>query len=101
MNKRLCMINEAGRHGGQLNMLKAITGGDYIPLERKHVQQSGSFIFDGLVLMASNENLQSTDSTSGLEPAILILSLLICVAHLKTCSDRALGERKGDQHSPM
>lgn len=65
--KRLCLINEAGRHGGTLNMLKAITGGDHIPLERKHVQQSGSFVFDGLILMASNEDLQSTDNTSGLE----------------------------------
>lgn len=65
--KRLCMINEAGRHGGALNMLKAITGGDHIPLERKHVQQAGSFVFEGLVLMATNEDLQSSDSTSGLE----------------------------------
>ncbi len=65
--KRLCMINEAGKHGGALNMLKAITGGDHIPLERKHVQQAGSFVFEGLVLMATNEDLQSSDSTSGLE----------------------------------
>ena len=65
--KRLCMINEAGRHGGSINMLKAITGGDHVPLERKHVQQAGSFVFAGLVLMASNEDLMTTDSTSGLE----------------------------------
>ncbi len=65
--KRLVMINEAGQHGGALDMLKAITGGDYLPMERKHVQQNGSFVFDGLVLMASNEDLHSTDSTSGLE----------------------------------
>ena len=65
--KRLCMINEAGRHGGDINMLKAVTGGDALPLERKHQQQTGSFTFDGLVLMATNEDLQTTDSTSGLE----------------------------------
>jgi len=65
--RRLCMINEAGRHGGALNMLKAITGGDHVPLERKHVQQTGSFVFTGLVLMATTEDLQSTDTTSGLE----------------------------------
>lgn len=65
--KRLCMVNEAGRHGGSLNMLKAITGGDHLPLERKHVQQSGTFRFDGLVLMASNEQIMSSDATSGLE----------------------------------
>lgn len=65
--KRLCSINEAGRHGGKLDMLKAVTGGDHLPLERKHVQQTGTFVFDGLVLLASNEPIQSTDTTSGLE----------------------------------
>lgn len=65
--KRLCMINEAGKHGGALNMLKAVTGGDHLPLERKFVQQVGSFVFGGLVLMATNEDIQSTDTTSGLE----------------------------------
>lgn len=65
--KRLAMVNEAGKYGGSLNVLKAITGGDHIPLERKHVQRSGSFVFGGLVLMATNEPIVSTDSTSGLE----------------------------------
>jgi putative DNA primase/helicase len=65
--KRLLIINEAGKHGGALNMLKAITGSDPIPLERKNEQQSGSFVFEGLAILASNEDLQSTDSTSGLE----------------------------------
>ncbi|MCK7579072.1 MAG: DUF5906 domain-containing protein [Chromatiales bacterium] len=58
--KRLCMINESGRHGGELNMLKAITGGDHIPIERKNVQQTGSFVFEGLVLMATNEPMVSS-----------------------------------------
>ena len=65
--KRLAMINEAGHYGGGVNMLKAVTGGDHLPLERKHVQQSGTFQFGGLVMMASNEQLTSTDATSGLE----------------------------------
>ena len=65
--KRLCMINEAGKYGGSVDVLKAITGGDHIPLERKRVQQNGSFRFRGLVLMATNEPIIATDSTSGLE----------------------------------
>jgi putative DNA primase/helicase len=93
VNKRLCMINEAGKHGGQLNMLKAITGGDHIPLERKHVQQSGSFIFDGLVLMASNENLQSTDSTSGLERR----RLTVRFSRTATPKERADWEARGGE----
>lgn len=65
--KRLAMVNEAGHHGGSLNMLKAITGGDHLPLERKHVQQSGTFQFHGLVLMSTNEQLTTSDNTSGVE----------------------------------
>ena len=65
--KRLCQIHEAGRHGGALNVLKSITGGDALRLERKHVQQTGSFVFGGLVLLATNEDMQTSDSTSGLE----------------------------------
>ena len=60
--KRLCLINEAGKFGGQLNMLKAMTGGDHLPLERKHQQQSGTFVYKGLVLMATNEDLSNSDS---------------------------------------
>ena len=67
VGKRLAMINEAGRHGGSVDNLKAITGGDYLSIERKHEQQTGGFYFDGLVLMASNEQLQTKDRTSGLE----------------------------------
>jgi putative DNA primase/helicase len=67
VGKRLCLVNEAGRHGGAVNALKALIGGDTMKIERKHVQSSGNFVFSGLVLMASNEQLQTTDSTSGIE----------------------------------
>jgi putative DNA primase/helicase len=61
-NKRLCVINEAGKFGGQLNMLKAMTGGDHLPIERKHQQQSGTFVYKGLVLMATNDDISTSDS---------------------------------------
>ncbi|SFI96411.1 phage/plasmid primase, P4 family [Nitrosomonas sp. Nm34] len=66
-NKRLAVITESDKYGGSINVLKAITGQDHIRLERKHQQQSGSFIFPSLVIMASNESLQVTDHTSGLD----------------------------------
>ncbi len=66
-NKRLAIISESDKYGGSINNLKAITGQDHIRLERKHQQQSGSFVFQGLVVMASNESLQVTDHTSGLD----------------------------------
>ena len=65
--KRAALITDSDKYGGSVNVLKAITGQDPVRLERKHVQQSGSFIFDGLVIVASNEPLATTDYTSGLE----------------------------------
>lgn len=66
-NKRLALITESDKYGGAINVLKAITGQDSIRLERKHQQQSGSFVFEGLIVIASNESLQVTDHTSGLD----------------------------------
>ena len=60
--KSLALINEAGRFGGQLNMLKAMTGRDHIPLEIKHQQQNGSFVYGGLFLLATNDDIASSDS---------------------------------------
>lgn len=66
-NKRLAVISDSDKYGGSINNLKAITGQDSIRLERKHQQQSGNFVFQGLVVMASNESLQVTDHTSALD----------------------------------
>lgn len=66
-NKRLAIISESDKYGGSINVLKAITGQDYIRFEQKNKQQAGGFIFPGLVVMASNESLQVTDHTSGLD----------------------------------
>ena len=66
-NKRLAVISDSDKYGGSINNLKAITGQDHLRLERKNQQQTGSFIFPGLVVMASNESLQVTDHTSGLD----------------------------------
>jgi len=63
--KSLCLINEAGNYHGELNQLKAMTGRDPLSLERKHQQQSGSFKYGGLVLLATNDDISASDS--GLE----------------------------------
>lgn len=65
--KRLAIISDSDKYGGSINKLKAITGQDPLRLERKHIQQAGSFVFDGMVFLASNEALVTTDYTSGLE----------------------------------
>jgi putative DNA primase/helicase len=65
--KRLAMITESDKYRGGVNTFKKATGQDPLRLERKQVQQAGSFIFDGLVVMASNEALTTTDHSSGIE----------------------------------
>jgi len=64
--KRLAVISDSSRYGGEVSVLKAITGGDPIRHERKNQQQSGSFLYKGVVVIASNEAIQSTDYSSGL-----------------------------------
>lgn len=64
--KRLVIVSDSSRYGGEVSQLKALTGGDHLRFERKGVDASEDFVFKGLVLIAANENIQSTDYTSGL-----------------------------------
>ena len=64
--KRLAVISDSSRYGGECSVLKAITGQDPVRLERKNKQQSNSFVFGGAVIIASNAPIQSTDYSSGL-----------------------------------
>lgn len=64
--KRLALISDSSRYGGEVSVLKALTGGDPVRMEKKNQQQSGSFVFQGVVVVASNEAIQTADYTSGL-----------------------------------
>lgn len=66
-NKRLALITESDKYGGSINNLKAIVGQDRIRIERKHQQQTGGYVFGGLVIIASNESLRVTDHTSAVD----------------------------------
>lgn len=63
--KRLVTLSDEKRWGGDISMLKQISGGDEIPFERKHCQAQESFAYDGLVIIVANEPLQTSDLTSG------------------------------------
>lgn len=80
--KRLLMITDAGRYRGSMDKLKSITGQDPLRLERKNKQQSGSFVYAGIVILASNEDLGSSDLTSGLERrrAVITMSRIVTEA---------------------
>ena len=65
-NKRLALITDSTRYGGEVAQLKALTGGDAVRNEKKNKQAGNSFVFKGLVMIAANEPIQSGDYTSGL-----------------------------------
>lgn len=65
--KRLALITDSERYGGDVSTLKAITGEDEVRNERKGIQQTKGFRFSGMVIVAANEPIQSSDYTSGLK----------------------------------
>ncbi|WP_244329439.1 DUF3854 domain-containing protein [Tolypothrix sp. PCC 7910] len=62
--KKLICITDSERYTGDVSVFKAITGYDDLRHEKKGVQQTGSFKFHGVVMVAANEAMQSTDYTN-------------------------------------
>jgi len=65
--KRLVVVTDSARYRGEVPILKSITGGDPVRLERKHQQQRKPFIYEGLAAIAANQPLESSDYSSGLK----------------------------------
>jgi len=65
--KKLLLITDSDKYGGEVSTLKAITGGDPIRYEKKNVQQCKAFTPTCMVIISANEPPQSTDYTSGLK----------------------------------
>jgi putative DNA primase/helicase len=74
--KRLLLITDSERYGGEVSVLKAITGGDAVRYERKNTQQCKPFTPTCMVIVAANETVQSGDYTSGLERRRLTLPFI-------------------------
>ena len=66
VNKKLLLFNDVERYGGNVSMLKALTGTDLINCEHKYKQTESTFKFDGLIIITANEQIQTTDPSSGL-----------------------------------
>jgi putative DNA primase/helicase len=64
--KRLVIINDSERYAGEVGKLKNLTGQDSLPYEVKYQQSKGGFNPDALVMVSTNEVIQSSDYTSGL-----------------------------------
>lgn len=91
--KRLVAITDSGRYGGSIDVFKALIGQDPLRLERKHQQQGATFTFQGLVLIASNEPLQTTDYTSAVERRRLTVEFNRRVTH----EERAVWDAQGGE----
>lgn len=68
-NVKLLLITEVEKHGGEVNVLKALTGEDKNRVEVKGRQRKpgDDFYFQGFVFVSGNEQPQSSDYTSGLD----------------------------------
>ena len=65
-NKRLVQITDSMQNTKSVDVLKALTGGDPLRLEKKNIQGGTSFRPKALVMIAANEFIQAPDYTSGL-----------------------------------
>ena len=65
--KKAVIITDSERYAGDVAILKALTGQDLLRYEKKGVQQTKGYRFDGMVWIAANEAIQSADYTSGLK----------------------------------
>jgi putative DNA primase/helicase len=72
--KKAIFITDSERYTGDVSTLKALTGEDDLRFEKKNVQQTGSFVFPGVVWVAANEAIQSTDYTNALARRRLSMS---------------------------
>ena len=91
--KRLVSIEEADKYGGSVSVLKSMTGQDPLRLERKNQQQQGSFIFDGQVLITSNERFATSDNSNGIERRRITVDF----THWITPEERAAWDRRGGE----
>jgi putative DNA primase/helicase len=64
--KKLVVVNDSERYAGGVTKLKNLTGQDTLPYEVKYQQSKGGFNPEALVVVSTNEVIQSSDYTSGL-----------------------------------
>lgn len=92
--KRLALITDSDKYGGALNTLKAITGQDKVRLEEKNKQQGNGFVFEGMVFIASNEHITSTDYAGG---ALERRRITVNFDHVPTVAEKLEWEKNGGE----
>lgn len=64
--KRLVMISDADKYGGDVGIFKQMTGRDLIRREEKNKQSQGGFVYKGMVIVAANNPIQFNDSSTAM-----------------------------------
>jgi len=77
--KRLAAITDAETYSGDVTTLKAATGGDDLRYEVKNVQASKPFKFIGGLILAANQDVQSSDHSNGLQRRRITLRLNVVI----------------------
>ncbi len=64
--KRLVIIADADKYGGDIGVFKQITGKDKVRREEKNKQAQAAFVFKGMVVVAANNPIQFNDSSTAM-----------------------------------
>lgn len=67
VDKRLIVLNDIARYGGEVSVLKSLTSGESLTAESKGLNERLSFAFDGLVLVTGEHTLKTSDYQSGID----------------------------------
>lgn len=76
--KRLLSFADEDKYAGGLGNFKKVTGGDAIRGEIKR-KQAFDFVFDGMVLLASNYPIFSGDTSSGIHRRLLLAAFDVII----------------------
>lgn len=81
VGKRMLLISDSKSWAGETPVLKAITGGDLVPIERKHKQQDGEGAkIGGIPFIILNQPLQFADSSNAMSCRRVSVPWLIAVS---------------------
>lgn len=64
--KRLVMISDADKYGGDIGIFKSMTGRDVIRREEKNRQAQAGFVYKGMVIVAANNPIQFADTSTAM-----------------------------------
>lgn len=65
-SKRLVMISDADKYGGDIGIFKSMTGRDVIRREEKNRQAQSGFVYKGMVIVAANNPIQFADTSTAM-----------------------------------